>query len=298
MPVGIEIPQVRTTDAPTADELADWFRQVENAGFHSAWAMESQLVAASALDPFSVLAFGAGQAGTLRLGLAVAVLAAHQPARLARQAATIDRLSSGGLTLGVGIGAPVLPFEAFGVSSTERAPRFEEYLEIMRRLWTEPEVNFEGRFVTLRHARMEPKPVQSPLPVWFGAGSAPALKRAARLADGWIGAGSTPSSAFPSQVTELREYLQAEGRDPDAFPIAKRAYVAIDRPAEEVSAWFKAVYGGGIPPEVAITGSVDQILDGLRELRQAGADLLVVAPVGDDRPQLEPIVEHVLPALR
>ncbi|HZU61917.1 MAG TPA: LLM class flavin-dependent oxidoreductase [Solirubrobacteraceae bacterium] len=297
MPVGIEIPQVRTTHALSVEELADWLRQVEQSGFHSAWVMESQLGAASSLEPLSVLAFAAGQTSTLRLGIAVAILALHQPVRLARQAATIDRLSSGGLTLGLGIGAPVLPVEAFGISASERAPRFEEYLEVMRRLWTEPQVDFEGRFVTLRQARMEPKPIQSPLPVWFGASSPPALRRTARLADGWIGAGSTPSSAFPEQAARLRANLEAEGRDPGAFPMAKRVYVAIDRPAGEVDAWFRAVYGGGIPPEVAITGSVEQVLDGLRELRQAGAELLVVAPVGDDRPQLEPIVEHVLPAL-
>jgi probable F420-dependent oxidoreductase len=297
LPIGIEIPQVRTTEPPRAEELADWFRQAENAGFHSAWAMEGQLAAAASLEPFSLLAFAAGQTTTLRLGIAVAVLALHQPVRLARQAVSIDRLTGGRLTLGVGIGAPVLPAEAFGISVTERAPRFEEYLEVMRRLWTEPEVDFEGRFVTLRHARMEPKPVQSPLPVWFGASSPSALRRTARLADGWIGAGSSPSSAFPEHVAQLRANLAAEGRDPSAFPIAKRAYVAIDRPADEVSAWFRAVYGGGIPPEVAISGSAEEVLEGLRELREAGADLLVVAPVGDDRPQLEPIVEHVLPAL-
>jgi probable F420-dependent oxidoreductase len=297
MPVGIEIPQVRTTEAPTAAELADWLRQVDEAGFHSAWAMESQLVAASALEPFSVLAFAAANTISIGLGVAVAILALHQPVRLARQAATIDRLSDGRLTLGVGIGAPVLPVGAFGISSTERAPRFEEYLDVMRRLWTGSEVDFEGRFVTLRRARMEPKPVQNPLPVWFGASSPPALKRAARLADGWIGAGSTPSSAFPAQVTQLKENLAVQGRDPDSFPIGKRAYVAIDRPAEEVAAWFRAVYGGGIPPEVAISGSIEQVLDGLGELREAGADLLVVAPVGDDRPQFELVAERVLPAL-
>jgi probable F420-dependent oxidoreductase len=297
VPVAIEIPQVRTTEAPSAEELVDWFRQVEDAGFHSAWAMESQLVTAPALEPFSVLAFAAGQTTTIGLAIAVAVLALHQPVRLAREAATIDRLSGGRFTLGLGIGAPVLPVEAFGISSTERAPRFEEYLEVMRRLWTETEVDFEGRFVNLRHARMEPKPAQDPLPVWFGASSNPALKRTARLADGWIGAGSSPSSAFPEHVAQLKEYLEAEGRDPGAFPIAKRAYVAIDRPDDEVAAWFHAVYGGGIPPEVSIRGSAEQVVDGLRALREAGANLLLVAPVGDDRPQLEPIVEHVLPAL-
>lgn len=272
-------------------------RDAEQAGFHSVWAMESQLTAAAALEPLTTLAFAAGQTNSIRLGLAVAVLPLHQPVRLARQAATIDRLSGGRLTLGVGVGVPMLPHAAFGVSSTERAPRFEEYLTVMRRLWTEPAVDHDGRFIQLSQARMEPKPVQQPLPVWFGAGSPPALKRTARLADGWIGAGSTPSGAFPGQAAQLRQSLEEEGRDPATFPIGKRVYVAIDRPPDEVAAWFKAVYGPAIGPDVAIAGSAQQVLDGLRELREAGADLLVVAPVGDDRPQLEQIAEHVLPVL-
>jgi probable F420-dependent oxidoreductase len=298
MPVGIEIPQVRTaTEAPTAEELAEFFRQVEQAGFHSAWAMEPQLPSIAAFEPLSVLAFGAAHTTTLRLGLAVAVLPLHQPVRLARQAMTIDRLSSGGFTLGLGVGVPALPHAAFGVRSSERAPRFEEYLTVMRRLWEEPVVDFDGRFVQLHQARMEPKPIQQPLPVWFGASSRPALQRTARTADGWIGAGSTPSSAFPGQVAQLREYLEAEGRDPEEFPMAKRAYVAIDRPAEEVAAWFQGVYGPAIPPTVAIIGSPRQVVEGLHELREAGAELLVVSPAGDDRPQFELIVEHVLPVL-
>lgn len=297
MPLGIEIPQVRIGDPPEAGELSEWLRQVEQAGFHSAWAMESQLGPAASLEPLSLLAFATGQTNYIRLGLAVAVLPLHQPVRLARQVAAIDRLSGGRFTLGVGVGVPALPHAAFGVKSTERAPRFEEYLEVMRRLWTEPVVDFEGRFVGLSQSRLEPKPIQQPLPVWFGAGSPPALRRTARLADGWIGAGSSASGAFPGQLAQLRGFLEAEGRDPASFPVAKRAYVAIDRPAEEVAAWFRAVYGPAISPEVAITGSAERVVDELQGLREAGAELLVVAPVGDDRPQLELIVEHVLSAL-
>jgi probable F420-dependent oxidoreductase len=297
VPVGIEIPQVRADQAPDAAELAAFLREVDQAGFHSAWAMEPQLASGSALEPFSVLSFACAHTTSVRLALAVAVLPLHQPVRLARQAATIDRLSGGRFTLGVGVGVAALPHAAFGVSSTERAPRFEEYLGVMRRLWTEPEVDFAGRFVKLNRARMEPKPVQQPLPVWFGAGSPPALKRAARLADGWIGAGSSPSSAFPGQAAQLREYLSEEGRDPTTFPVAKRAYVAIDRPEQEVADWFRAVYGPAIGPDVAITGSPQKVTEELQALREAGADLLLVAPTGDDRPQLELIVEHVLPAL-
>jgi probable F420-dependent oxidoreductase len=259
--------------------------------------MEHQLGAASALEPLSVLAFAAGHTTSIHLGLAVAVLAVHQAVRLAREAATIDNLSDGRLTLGVGIGAAGLPFQAFGVTASERAARFEENLAVMRRLWEEPQVDLDGRFIHLKQARMEPKPVQRPLPVWFGASSPRALRRAARLADGWMGAGSSPSSAFPRLVAQLRDYLEAEDRDPSAFPIGKRAYVAIDRPAEEVAEWFRAVYGPVVPPEVAIAGSAEQVVEELTHLRDAGAELLLVSPVGDDRPQLELVIEHVLPLL-
>ena len=99
-------------------------------------------------------------------------------------------------------------------------------------------------------------------------------------------------------VTHLREYLEAEGRDPGSFPIAKRAYVAIDRPEQEVADWFRAVYGGAIPPDVAIAGNPRHVAEELVKLREAGAELVLVSPVGDDRPQLELVIEHVLPALR
>ncbi len=297
MPVAIQIPHVRTSGALSPDELVEFLHRAEAAGFHSGWVMEGQLGSAAALAPLSVLAFAAGHTSSIRRGVAVTILALHQPVRLAREAATIDRLSDGRLMLGVGIGAAGLPFGAFGIPAAERASRFEEHLTVMRRLWQDPEVDYEGRFVELRGAKMEPKPVQDPLPVWFGGASSRALQRTARLADGWIGAGSSPSGDFPAMVSRLREYLEAEGREPGSFPIGKRAYVAIDRPAQEVSEWFQAVYGGPITPDVAVTGSPAQVVEELLKLRDAGAELLLVSPVGDDRPQLELVIEHVLPAL-
>ncbi len=297
MPVAIQIPNVRARDAPRKHELVDFLGQIDAAGFHSAWVMEHQLGAASALEPLNVLAFAAAQTSSIRLGLAVAILALHQPVRLAREAATIDHLSDGRLMLGVGIGAAGLAHQAFGVSANERAARFEESLDLMRRLWQDSQVDLDGRFVTLSQARMEPKPVQRPLPVWFGGAHPRALRRTARLADGWIGAGSSPSSAFAPMVARLREYLEAEGRDPSTFPIGKRVYVAIDRPADEISDWFRAVYGPVIPPEVAVSGSPKQVVAELLELQEAGAELLLVSPVGDDRAQLELVIEQLLPAL-
>lgn len=297
MPVAIQIPNVRAAGALGGPELAEMLRQVDTAGFHSAWVMEHQLGAASALEPLTTLAFAAGHTSSVRLGLAVAILALHHPVRLAREVATIDHLSDGRMTLGVGIGAAGLPWEAFGEAASDRAARFEEYLDVMRRLWDDSQVDVAGRFVALRHARMEPKPVQRPMPVWFGASSPRALRRTARLASGWLGAGSSPSAAFPAMVSQLRQYLEAEGRDPSSFPVGKRVYVAIDRPAQEVGEWFRAVYGPAVPPEVAVSGSPQHVVERLLELRRAGAELLLVSPVGDDRLQLELVIEHVLPAL-
>lgn len=297
MPVAIQIPNVRASGAPDASELAEMLKRAEGAGFHSAWVMEHQLGAAQALEPLSVLAFAAGQTSTIGLGVAVTILALQQPVRLARAAATIDHLSSGRLTLGVGIGAQGLPYEAYGITARSRAARFEEHLEVMRRLWEEDRVDYDGQFVKLSQATMEPKPVQRPLPVWFGGSSPRALRRAARLGDGWMGAGSSPSSAFAPMVSQLREQLEVAGRDPRSFPIAKRVYVAIDRPPEEVGGWFRAVYGPAIAPEVAVRGGAEEVVEELRGVREAGAELLLVSPVGDDRAQLELVIEHILPAL-
>lgn len=297
MQVAIQIPSIRASGAVDAAELTDMLRRAEEAGFHSAWVMEHQLGEAAGLDPMSVLAFAAAQTSSIRLGFAVAVLALHQPVRLAREAASIDHLSGGRLTLGVGIGAAGLPYRAFGVEASERAARFEEYVAVMRGLWDEPPVDFDGRFVTLTQAVLEPKPTQRPMPLWFGAGSPAALRRTARLADGWIGAGASRVNDFPAMASQLREYLEAEGRDPSSFPIGKRAYVAIDRPAQEVSDWFHAIYGPAVSPEAAVTGSTEHVVDQLLQLKGAGAQFVILSPVGDDRPQFEPLIDRVLPAL-
>ena len=219
MPVAIQIPNVRAAGAPGGPELAEMLRQVDTAGFHSAWVMEHQLGAASALEPLTTLAFAAGHTSSVRLGLAVAILALHHPVRLAREVATIDHLSDGRMTLGVGIGAAGLPWEAFGEAASDRAARFEEYLDVMRRLWDDSQVDVAGRFVALRHARMEPKPVQRPMPVWFGASSPRALRRTARLASGWLGAGSSVRG-FPSMVSQLRSTWKPKGETRAPSPSA------------------------------------------------------------------------------
>ncbi|HWI21307.1 MAG TPA: LLM class flavin-dependent oxidoreductase, partial [Baekduia sp.] len=226
-------------------------------------------------------------------------LGLQQPVRLARAAATVDHLSDGRLDLGLGLGVRELPHSAFAVPSTDRVERFEDYVKVLRLLWTGTQVEFTGSGIELQAARIEPEPMQTPLPIWFGAGAEPALRRTALMADAWIGSGATTTAECAQQVARLCELLSEAGRDPDEFPMSKRAYIAIDRPQIEVDAWFSALYDGWPPPpEIVLRGSADAVTEQLIELGGAGVDELLIHPAGEDRAQLEVIAADILPALR
>ena len=132
-------------------------------------------------------------------------------------------------------------FSAFGVDRESYVARFNEGLRLMRALWTEPTVNFEGRFWQLNGAAMEPKPFQKPgPPVWFGGSHPAALGRAVRHGDGFFGAGSNSTEQFAKQVQIVRAELADQGRDPATFPIAKRVYIAVDDDAERARERMRA----------------------------------------------------------
>jgi alkanesulfonate monooxygenase SsuD/methylene tetrahydromethanopterin reductase-like flavin-dependent oxidoreductase (luciferase family) len=282
--IGVELPQVRITALPTAEELGRFAAEAEAAGFAGAWAMEPQFGTNLALDPVVTLTVAATATTTIRLGMAVFVLPTYQPVRLARALASLDRLSNGRLVVGVGVGPAGLPWDAFGLRPEERAGRTEECLATMRGLWGEEP--------------FEPKPAQDPLPIWFGGGAPPALRRAVRLGDGWIGAGSTTSGQFAAQARRLDELLEQAGRDPARFPVAKRVYVAVDQPEDVVTAWFRGVYGSHAPSlDVVTRGGADEVVETLAGPELARAGHLILHPVGDER-QIDLLAGRVLPALR
>src|SRR5262249_27062562 len=122
----------------------------------------------------------------LELVSAVVILPQRQTVLVAKQAAEIDLLTAGRFRLGVGIGWNAVEFEALGKQFTNRGVRFEEQIELMRRLWTEPSLSFDGRYEHLTGAGIRPLPVQRPIPVWIGGSADAALARAGRVADGWF----------------------------------------------------------------------------------------------------------------
>lgn len=149
---------------------------------------------------------------------------------------------------------------------------------------------------------MEPKPVQRPYPpLWIGGNHPDALRRAARLADGFFGAGSTSTAQFAQQTPVVREALAELGRDPASFRFAKRVYVHVDddgaRARERLDAALAHHYGRAGWSEVIVAGPPAECISGLREVVEAGAEMILLNTLVDDAAQMERLAAEVMPAL-
>ena len=165
----------------------------------------------------------------LELVAGVLVLPQRQTALVAKQAAEVDILTGGRLRLGVGLGWNVVEFEALGEEFGNRGRRAEEQIEVLRRLWTEPVVDFEGRYHRIPAAGLNPLPVQRPIPVWIGGSAEAAIRRAARLADGFFPQRPL-EGGWPATLERFREWAGEAGRDPARIGIEWRASVAAGTP--------------------------------------------------------------------
>src|SRR5919112_1082286 len=178
---------VQTLEGDDPRPVAAYAARAEALGFTGLWSLDSALGGPTGhmplLDGMHLLSHVAAVTTQLRLGVAVVVMSRRNPALLAREAATIDRLSGGRLTLGVGLGAPETEHVTqLGFDVDRRVRRLVEGVGVMRALWARDEASFDGQLYAFSGARVEPKPVQRPgVPIWFGAGREPALRRAARL---------------------------------------------------------------------------------------------------------------------
>jgi probable F420-dependent oxidoreductase len=160
-----------------------------------------------------LFAFAAAITQRLELSTGVLILPQRQTALVAKQAAALDVLSGGRLRLGVGVGWNWVEFDALGMRFTDRGKRIEEQIALLRRLWTEPSVTFDGRWHRVDRAGINPPPVQRPIPLWMGADSEVAIRRVARLGDGLF-AHFAPTDEGAAQAALFWEWVQAAGRDP------------------------------------------------------------------------------------
>jgi alkanesulfonate monooxygenase SsuD/methylene tetrahydromethanopterin reductase-like flavin-dependent oxidoreductase (luciferase family) len=230
------------------------------------------------------------------------LLVLRNPVQLAKSLSSLDQMSHGRLTAGIGIGGHV-PEAIFGLPSERRIRRFVEAIQVMKALWTEPQASVDGIYWTFKDVAMEPKPVQQPHPpLWFGARQAPALKRAVQHGNGFMGAGSSSTADFIQQYGLLQQFLDAAQRDPATFAISKRVYLAVDadreRAEKRLREWFGIRYrNADMASQVGIWGSRDECLNKLGELVQAGAQHLMLNPVFDEMNHLELLAQEVVPKL-
>ena len=291
-----------------ADGLRDFLKRAEELGFEGGWVLEQIIGEAPLLAPLELLAWAAAGTERLRLGVAVLVSSLHDPLQLASSITAVDRLSHGRLDVGVAPGGGRRRFAAFGVDDATFISSFTEGLQLMKAAWSdEPRVTFDGRFRQVDDLPIQPKPVQRPHPpIWFGGQAPKALARAVRHGDAFLGAGSSTTAKFAEAVPIVRREIVQQDKDPATFTIGKRVYLLVDddpaKARERVLAGLHRIYGGmpGID-DVPVSGTVDDVAAGLREVIEAGAETILLNPVGrdvaEDREQMERLAAEVIPQL-
>ena len=267
-------------------------------GFRDLWVTENTLDHVFSFDPIIVLTYAAAVTTSIRVGVSVVVLPVHEPILVAHQLATLDYVSNGRAILGVGLGRD-FHFKQFGVPRATRVRRFREQLELIKALWTQPKVNYQGSLVQLADSAMQIKPVQRPHPpIWFGGGHPDAIARAAQLADGWMGAGGSSTAEFQRSVPLLRAALEKAGRDPAGYPVSKRVFLSVhDKPEvarAEVDRWYREVYHNPAGTDASgVHGTPEQVRARLEELAAMGANHLLLNPVARYTEQVEALAKVV-----
>jgi probable F420-dependent oxidoreductase len=226
------------------------------------------------LEQISLIAFLAGATSTLRFVTSVMVVPHRNPILTAKMLATIDIMSGGRITVGCGAGWLAEEIEALNTAPfAERGHLTDEYIGVFRELWTADNPSFDGAYARFSNIIFSPKPVQKPHPpIWTGGESGPALRRAARIADGWYPIGLNPRfpldtpDRYASKLAELKSLAEAAGRDPDAIELSLFS-IWYDENAEE------ALPEGG---RRALTGSRDAILDDVNRYAELGVRHLTV----------------------
>jgi alkanesulfonate monooxygenase SsuD/methylene tetrahydromethanopterin reductase-like flavin-dependent oxidoreductase (luciferase family) len=289
--------------------VKDYLARAEELGFEGGWTMEQVVGDSPQIAPLAMLAYAAACTTRLRLGVAVLITSLHDPLQLAWAIAAVDRLSHGRLDVGVGHGGKRRPFAAFGVQKETFVSYFTEGIELMKAAWSdEPTVTFHGRFRDVDGLPIQPKPVQRPHPpLWIGGTAPKALARGVRIADNFLGAGSSTTATFAEAVKIVRRELDIQGKDATRFTIAKRVYLTVDddarRARERVVAGLHRIYGDmpGIE-DVPVSGTPDDVVRGVREVIDAGAEMVLLNPVGaavaEDREQMERLAAEVIPQLQ
>ena len=276
MKIGVSVPNIGPVATPESVKIVA--QKAEALGYNSLWTVERLLWPVNPqapypvtpdgslpkpykynLDPLDTLTFAAACTSKIRLGTSVLDIPYYNPVTLARRLSTIDILSKGRLNVGLGLGWSPDEMEATGADRRVRGARADEFIQVLKNIWTTDPAEFHGKFFSLPKSIINAKPVQKPHPPIYLAAFAPAaLKRAATMADGWNPTG-LPVEAMAQMFGAIRQMAEAAGRDPSELKMIVRANLYLtDKPIEK---------GRGL-----FAGSTEQVHEDLASCEKLGAD--------------------------
>lgn len=276
MKIGVAVPNIGPVATPEAIKTVA--QRAEALGYNSLWTVERLLWPVNpqapypatpdgslpeeykhCLDPLDTLTFAAAHTSTIKLGTSVLDIPYYNPVMLARRLTTIDVLSKGRLRVGFGVGWSPDEMQASGADMKVRGTRADEFLQVLKKIWTTEPAEHQGKFFTLPKSHIGPKPVQKPHPpIYLAAYSQPAMKRVATMADGWNPAG-VPIDAMAYMFGSIKQMAEDAGRNPDELSMIVRANMYVtDKPVENERFVF--------------VGSLDQIRQDIVACEQIGAE--------------------------
>jgi probable F420-dependent oxidoreductase len=281
--IGIALGQWPIKDAH-ADAIVDLVDYFEALDVDSLWMSDRLVTSQLILEPITFLSYIAGRLRKMKLGTSTLVLPARNPIVLAKELATLDFISRGRLFPAFGLGGDdSKDLQAVGVYKKERAARADEAIGLMRRLWKEENVTFEGKFYSVQDVTIMPRPWQkNGLPIWIGGRSQAAMRRTGRLGDGWLVSSVSPAEV-DAGIKAIRAYAAEAGRQvpEDHYGVLVPFYFAADADkAFEVA-------GRSVRPRADISvgeftafGSPDQVRAKVQAYIAAGATKFIMRPCG------------------
>ncbi len=280
---GIEDVQQVLAFGPLAEQL----------GFDSVWVMDhlfnngyigERLKDKPYYHPLATLSHLSATTQRVLLGTSVLVLPYHNPVEVAKYAASLDQMSGGRVTLGVGVGAMTEEFQALGISMRQRGSLTNECIAIMKELWTNTDASYHSRRWNFDEIKFSPKPLQKPyIPLWIGGSSPGALKRAATLGDGWHPSGVSPEE-FSMGCREILELARASGRDPESLSMSARVEIEVSPGPSSDRAASRARLSG------ADSGAM---IAGIQAYQTVGVEHIVLALNSGDVDKLKATMERI-----
>jgi len=291
------------------DGVAEFAQRVESLGFDVLGCGEHVSFYVPTANTYISLSVAAGATETLKLMSTIVLLPLYPAALAAKLGAALDVASNGRYMFGVGIGGEIpREFEACGVPVSERGPRTDEALEVIRRLWTEEKVDFQGRFNTLNEVSIAPAPIQKPSPpIWVAGRRDGAMRRAARYADGWLPYMYTPEMLSES-IGKIHRFGEEAGRDLSHFTPGLFVFTSVHKDSAKAQEMAAARLGkqyaqdfSTLTSKYVIAGNPEECRARLKEYIDAGAKLVILSSACPDEyidENIELIANEVIPEFR